>query len=231
MMMAKNKEFRELQFSSTQLVFVFLAILVLGVFIFLLGMSVGKKQGQLSAEAGVSGALKTEPIAQKPAVPSVSGTDDIQQELRSHQEAKPQSRKSEAKQAPADQKTSLKTETPPARDKVAEFKPPTDAKKPAESKAKAEMDKRTAKAVESKKPGLFLVQVGAFGDKEAASAFAKRLEKEGYAALVADPLPADKKSVFRVRVGPFESKEDADASRTKLAALLKKKKTDFFIIR
>lgn len=155
MMMAKNKEFRELQFSSTQLVFVFLAILVLGVFIFLLGISVGKKQGQLSAEAGVSGALKTEPIAQKPAVPSVSGTDNIQQELRSHQEAKPQSPKSEAKQAPADQKTSLKTETPPARDKVAEFKPPTDAKKPAESKAKAEMDKPTAKAVESKKPDSF----------------------------------------------------------------------------
>jgi hypothetical protein len=58
--MEKNKEFRELQFSSTQLVFVFLAILVLGVFIFLLGVSVGKKQGQLTAEADLPGRLKTE---------------------------------------------------------------------------------------------------------------------------------------------------------------------------
>jgi len=211
--MEKNKEFRELQFSSTQLVFVFLAILVLGVFIFLLGVSVGKKQGQLSAEMGASGGLKTEPIVQKAAVPSVVSGDDIQKELRSHQEAKPEASKAEIKPAPTDVKTAPKTGTPSTKEKAAELKPPA------------------GKAVEAKKPGVYSVQVGAFGDKEAATAFAKKLEKEGFPALVADPLPADKKPIFRVRIGPFDSREEADASRTKLADILKKKKTDFFIIR
>ena len=44
----RNKEFREIQVSSSALVFIFLAILVLGVFIFLLGVSVGKKQAQIA---------------------------------------------------------------------------------------------------------------------------------------------------------------------------------------
>lgn len=47
--MTIEKPFRELKFSSAHLIIVFLAILVLGVFIFLLGISVGKKQSQLTA--------------------------------------------------------------------------------------------------------------------------------------------------------------------------------------
>jgi cell division septation protein DedD len=43
----KNKDYRELQLSSSQLFFIFLAILILGVVIFLLGVSVGKKQAQI----------------------------------------------------------------------------------------------------------------------------------------------------------------------------------------
>ncbi len=45
----KTKEFREIQVSSTLLVVIFLCVLVLGVFIFLLGVSVGKKQVQITA--------------------------------------------------------------------------------------------------------------------------------------------------------------------------------------
>jgi len=44
-----NKEFREIQVSSSLLVVIFLGVLALGVFIFLLGVSVGKKQAGLSA--------------------------------------------------------------------------------------------------------------------------------------------------------------------------------------
>ncbi len=43
----KNRDYRELQLSSSQLFFIFLAILILGVVIFLLGVSVGKKQTQI----------------------------------------------------------------------------------------------------------------------------------------------------------------------------------------
>ena len=44
----KNKDFREIQVSSSLLVAIFLGVLALGVFIFLLGVSVGKKQVRLS---------------------------------------------------------------------------------------------------------------------------------------------------------------------------------------
>jgi len=46
--MMKNREFRELQVSSTQLAIIFLGILILGVIIFLLGVSVGKKHAQVA---------------------------------------------------------------------------------------------------------------------------------------------------------------------------------------
>lgn len=202
--MEKNKEFRELQFSSTQLVFVFLAILVLGVFIFLLGVSVGKKQGQLTAEAGLPGQLKTEKVAEKQIVPTEAGAADIQKELQSHKQAKQEAAKTGA---------------------------PTAAKKPVETKAKPETEKPAVKAADAKPDIQFFIQAGAFADKAAASTYANKLEKEAFPAFVMDPLPTDSKAVFRVRIGPFGSRDDADASRTKLADSLKKKKTDFFIVR
>jgi cell division septation protein DedD len=233
--MEKDKEFRELQFSSTQLVAVFLAILVLGVFIFLLGVAVGKKHGQLTAEAGFPGQLKAEKVAEKPVVPADAGAADIQKELQSHkqvkQEAAKTGAKTEAKPTAEPQKPSSKTETPPAKEKSGEAKSQTAAKKPVETKAKPEAEKPAAKAAGAKPDIPFFIQVGAFGNREAASAYAKKLEVEAFPAMVMEPLPTDKKAVFRVRVGPFSSKEDADAGRTKLADALKKKKTDFFIVR
>jgi len=237
--MEKNKEFRELQFSSTQLVFVFLAILVLGVFIFLLGVSVGKKQGQLTAEADLPGRLKTEKVAEKSIVPAEAGAADIQKELQSHKQAKQEAAKTgaatnaklESKQAAEQQKPAPKMETPPAKDKSVEAKVQTAAKKPVEIKAKPETEKPAVKAADSKPNIQFFIQVGAFADKEAASTYAKKLEKEAFPAFVMDPLATDQKAVFRVRIGPFSSRDDADAGRTKLADALKQKKTDFFIVR
>jgi len=236
--MEKNKEFRELQFSSTQLVFVFLAILVLGVFIFLLGVSVGKKQGQLTAEGGPPGQLKAEKVAEKPVVPTDAGASDIQKELQSHTQAKQDAAKTGAtseakpggKPAVEQQKAALQTETPPAKEKPGEANLLTAAKKTEEPKAKPEAGKPEVKAANAQLTNPFFIQVGAFADKGAASTFAKKLEKEAFPAFVLDSLPTDKKTVFRVRIGPFGTREDADASRTKLADLLKKKKTDYFIV-
>lgn len=92
----RNKEYRELQVSSSQLVFVFLGILVLGIAIFLLGVSVGKKQAQiitatqlptekLTAEE-FEGELKEEQLVTKKESP-------IKKELASHQTAIAQSQK------------------------------------------------------------------------------------------------------------------------------------------
>jgi cell division septation protein DedD len=64
----KNNEFREIQVSSSALVFIFLAILVLGVFIFLLGVSVGKKQAQMTGPTTLLAQRTTETVTQQPPV-------------------------------------------------------------------------------------------------------------------------------------------------------------------
>jgi len=62
----RNKEFREVQVSSSGLVFIFLAILVLGVFIFLLGVSVGKKQVRMAGPTTILTRPATETVSDEP---------------------------------------------------------------------------------------------------------------------------------------------------------------------
>jgi cell division protein FtsN len=190
--MSKDKPFRELQFSSVQLIVVFLAILVLGVFIFLLGISVGKKQAQLAVGAAVP--AKTETAAPKTPVS-------------------------------ADAAAAAKPEVAKLQDKP--------LGKPADKPA----DKLAVKPGEpggvgsaAKPQGRFYVQIGAGGDKPAAMAFGEKVELLGFPSHVLDPLATDRKTVFRVRIGPYETSAAADDAQAKVAAALKKKKTDFFIV-
>jgi HJR/Mrr/RecB family endonuclease len=61
----KNREFREIQVSSTQLAVIFLGILVIGVVIFLLGVSVGKKHAQVAQKANVIAQKEPEQVKEK----------------------------------------------------------------------------------------------------------------------------------------------------------------------
>ncbi len=102
----RNKEYRELQLSSSLLVFIFLAILVLGVVIFLLGVSVGKKQAQIVAEADipvekeVTQVEKKGPVEKKKPAATEEPKDLISQELASHQKYQEEIKKQ--KPAPKD---------------------------------------------------------------------------------------------------------------------------------
>lgn len=70
----RNKEFRELQVSSSQLVFIFVVILILGVIIFLLGISVGKKQVQLAEKGSPLPQIETlKPEEVKASAPETGG--------------------------------------------------------------------------------------------------------------------------------------------------------------
>ena len=64
-----NKDYREIQISSSQLVIIFLAIIILGVVIFLLGISVGKKQSQIVLSSQTESHISPEDIAQEETVP------------------------------------------------------------------------------------------------------------------------------------------------------------------
>jgi cell division protein FtsN len=82
-----------------------------------------------------------------------------------------------------------------------------------------------------KPSGAFFVQVAAVDARTGAETFARKIETLGFSAVVLDPLAGDKRTVYRVRIGPFESKTQAEDARTKLAAALKKKKTDYFLVK
>jgi len=91
----KNKDFRELQISSSFLVVIFVGILILGVFIFLLGVSVGKKQAQIASESTPPPRIVTEEVkATPPARPiqteqAVTDNKLIAEELASQPKAEP----------------------------------------------------------------------------------------------------------------------------------------------
>ncbi len=80
----RNKDYRELQISSSMLVFVFIAIIILGIIIFLLGVSVGKKQAVLTKQTQFSD-TPIEEVREKPVAPE---QDKLDQEIASHVENK-----------------------------------------------------------------------------------------------------------------------------------------------
>ncbi len=68
----KNKGFREIQVSSSLLAVIFLGVLALGVFIFLLGVNVGKNQVQIASRTQVVSEPLAE-IAKEPGPASLTG--------------------------------------------------------------------------------------------------------------------------------------------------------------
>jgi DedD protein len=216
--MSNDNSFRELKFSPSQLVVVFLAILVLGVFVFLLGISVGKKQTQTLAQAG---------SAARPGVETLSGPIKVGEFITTTAPAEAKTETSAA--APTETKTGNKPEpkTKPDEPKPTESKPagaknePKPA--PAEAKPKA--------AAPAYKSAPYYVQVGAVENRAAAEAYAKRITGLGFPTLVLDPLASDAKPIFRIRVGPYPSKAEATDAQGELATALKKKRTDFFLVK
>jgi len=90
-----DRDYRELQLSSTHLVLIFLSIIVLGVIIFLLGISVGKKQAEASKET----IIPTERITEQ------AGILLPQDEAQKKEKQKPPSEKPKPSKKPAETRT------------------------------------------------------------------------------------------------------------------------------
>lgn len=219
--MSNDNAFRELKFSPGQLVIVFLAILVLGIFVFLLGISVGKKQTQIRAQAGPASVetMKAENVS-----PPIKVGEYITTTAPAETKTDPN-----APAAAAGTKAG-KPETNAAGAPDTKFPEKAEPKvKPAETKP-AESKPKTPPAPDYKSAPYY-VQIGAVEGRPAAEAFAKKVTGLGFPTLVLDPFPNDKKPVFRVRIGPYPSKTEASDAQTELATALKKKQTDFFLVK
>ncbi len=209
----KNREFRELQVSSTQLAIIFLGILLIGVVIFLLGVSVGKKQAQVAEKANVIAQKQPEQVKEKFSLP----------DIRPGQEPIKEARKEEPavkKEEPVVQKE----ETAAPRESLA------DKPKPQIPVAEPKPEPARATVAVPQKSNLYYVQVGALAEKPAALSAAERFRKLGYDVVVLDPMPSDKTAVFRVRVGGFATREEADSAKSRLASAAGRK-VDYFIVR
>ncbi len=207
----KNREFRELQVSSTQLAVIFLGILIIGVVIFLLGVSVGKKHALASETANIIAQKEPEPVRESLVLPKTKP------ETEPTKEAPKEETASKPKEAAAKKEvTSVVRGSPAEKPKV---EPAREEPKPAATKAVTPSPGRT---------NLYYVQVGALAEKPAALATADRFRSQGYPVLVLDPMSTDKAPVYRVRIGGFATREEAEATRSKLAA---GRKVDYFIVR
>jgi cell division septation protein DedD len=210
----KTKDFREIQVSSTLLVVIFLCVLVLGVFIFLLGVSVGKKQNQIAAA--------TQVVAQQ-----VQNTTKDQLAQKTAEPAQKQVKSGTETGLPANPAPPGIQEKPAAKETSTKASPEI---QPAVKEPQKTAPKTAVKSAATSGTGLFFIQVAAFTDRAQAAAEADKFKKRGYPAVVADPRPTDIKSWYRVRVGSYSTREKAAEVLTKLNEAAKKR-TDYRIVK
>ena len=201
----RNKEFREVQVSSSGLVFIFLAILVLGVFIFLLGVNVGKKQAQMAGPTTVLARPSPEAVAEQP--PTVLKDEPAAREPAAGSTAVPE----------------VKSTVPETKVPAPEVKEKPPARTPAPVSEPV-----TSKPAAAVAPGTYYIQVGAFNEKSQADTYAARFKGQGYPVLVLSPFSTDRRPTYRVRLVGYETKEKASAVLAKLNAA-SKKKTGYYI--
>ena len=196
----KNKDFREIQVSSTLLVVIFLGVLALGVFIFLLGVSVGKRQSSVSSPTQVVTQQIPEPVKEPPVKPAPADTES----------GAAASEPGSGSLQPAPDAAAQKT---PAKETVADKTP---ANKTVETKTAAPAAR-----------GLYYVQVLAVADRAQAQAAADKYRKQGYTAIITDP-PAGEKN-YKVRLGGYATRDRAADLLKKLNAAAGKK-TDYWVV-
>lgn len=200
----RNKDFRELQLSSAQLVIILVGILLIGVVIFLLGVSVGKKQSQIANESTTIAKGEIEQTADKPPI-------SVQKpKTEKPKETKPEKRKSKEAVSKEKKSGTIKRELA-SHEEVKE--------------------KTKTITVPTEKEDLFYIQIGAYKFKNNALNIADAVNKKGYPSMVINPLPLDKKPWYRVRVGGYKSREEAEEIRSKLLKLGITKKLDYIILK
>jgi DedD protein len=228
---------REIQLTGKQLVFLFMASVVLAVAIFLLGISVGR--GVRSATGEPAGAAATtEAAVDAPVAPAdmPPPTETSPADLSYHDQLQGEKTPPAGPQPPSTPASTAAAATGASAAAAAAAKtpPPTTATRPPaetpaapapEPAAPRTSDRGTAASrtppattsTADKTPARsaasgWVVQVGAFRSRQNADRQVSRLRAKGYTAFVA----AGAGSLFHVRVGPFSERAAADRTATRL---------------
>lgn len=219
--------FHEIQLNGKQLVFLFMAVTVVSVVIFLMGVLVGRgvraERAVQTAEASES---PTDDIDKAPPIPtgtSQTGAPATANETLSYSQQLDAKKPSDAFEPGRPRPTTAPAPVavPPSREAANTPKeaaaPPAPAPTPppaAPAPAQAPTAAPAAVSAEPAGPG-FAIQVAALREREEADSVVRRLVDKGYSAYVvstASGTPA----VYRVRVGKFKERREADSVAARL---------------
>ena len=234
--MATTQEdsFREIQLSGKALVFLFMAVTVIAVGIFLMGLLVGRGVLATKGAPGVNTAAtnEAEPPLPPAAATSASSTSpstageklSYAERLGSAEPAKEQLKANTAPTPPAAPPTPKGESVAPS----SSTPPPAATKTAAKAAAPPPAPAAAAPAASSEPAGGgFAIQVAALREREEADVIVKRLAGKGYPAYVVAPAKGAPQ-VFRVRVGKYKERNEAD---TVAARLLKEELFKPWIVR
>ncbi len=208
---AHDDSFREIQLSGKQLVFLFMAVTVIAVGIFLAGLLVGR--GVLAARGAPGSGTMASAENEPPPPPSSAGSGTSTSPATAGEKLSYAERLGSAEPA----KEQLKAEAAPALPDT----PPTPkgeesapaSRLPAAGKPAAAS---SSSAASSEPAGAgFAIQVAALREREEADTIVKRLASKGYPAYVVTPATGAP-SVFRVRVGKYKERGEADSVAARL---------------
>jgi DedD protein len=222
-----DHEYREIQLSGKQIVFLFMSLVVVAVVIFLLGVSVGRGVRGPESAVAAQGAAPGDTVAMVTPPPATqTGPGDLQYHsmLQGQQPGA-----GGANPAPAQPPA-----PPPSTDPVpTDPPPPPPANPPEAGRAAAPPPQKTAAAPPTRsggtgarsgepaptpvaKSGGWMVQVGAFQSRGNAENLVAQLKRRGHAATIIRN-PAAPNAPHNVRVGPFADKAAADKAAAVLA--------------
>lgn len=203
---AAEEGFHEIHLSGKQLVFAFMTATIVLVFIFLLGVHVGRKApegrggepaGMLAAAPVAGEAEAGSQAADPPTPPDVVDDLTYHRRLQGEDPGEPPKRTAETSPAAA---------PPPV------APPAQPAPQPTVPAATIASDVPTVG-----RPGKLVVQVFASQSAQAASSLVKRLAAKGYPAFLVPPAAGAKPPMYRVQVGRYNDRREAEEVSRRIA--------------
>jgi len=208
---------REIQVSGKQLVFLFMASVVVAVSVFLLGVSVGRGVREATGGTPVVPATDAEPLnGPMPSATEASrGDQTYAQSLTAANGAAAASGAPARGTEPATAASDVpEVDEPQPGEKGAKPSAPSPAPKPNEKATAAPPAKATAAVPDAPAAGGWWVQVGAYRSSQNAETQVTQLKAKGYPSVV---VAGRAGGLHRVKVGPYAQKAEADRVAARLS--------------
>ena len=233
-----DQEYREIQLSGKQIVFLFMSLVVVAVVIFLLGVSVGRGVRSPGAAETAQGAAPTDTVAtvSTPPPPTQTAPGDLkyhsmlqgQPGQAGSASGSPQAGEKPPSTSPQPQTDPVPTEPQPPVSPPPPTAPqpqPTPGRPTGAAGATAPPSTAASRGTQPPPPvtapappktGGWMVQVGAFRSRENAESLLAQLKKKGHPATIVRSTAAPS-APFHVRVGPYADRAEADRAAAVLA--------------